>query len=64
MRPGAIDTLADVVDSAARRLMSDLHVAQLAWRESWCRAAYTALAVCGVVFAAWLDYWKLLGFHY
>lgn len=39
----------------------------LAWRESWwtrgARVSYTVVAACGVVFAAWLDYWKLLGFR-
>jgi hypothetical protein len=40
----------------------------LAWRERWWtrrgRVSYTLLAACAVVFAAWLDYWKLLGFQY
>ncbi len=40
----------------------------LAWRERWWtrggRLSYTVLAACGIVFAAWLDYWKLLGFRY
>jgi hypothetical protein len=40
----------------------------LAWREGWWtrggRVSYTVLAACGVVFAAWLDHWKLLGFRY
>ena len=27
-------------------------------------SSYTLLAACGVVFAAWLNTWKLLGFHY
>ena len=40
----------------------------LAWRERWWtrtgRVTYTLVAVCGVVFAAWLNEWKLLGFHY
>jgi CubicO group peptidase (beta-lactamase class C family) len=39
-----------------------------AWREGWWtragRAAFTVLAVSAVAFAAWLDYWKLLGFRY
>jgi len=39
-----------------------------AWRAQWWtrgeRAAFTALAVSAVAFAAWLDYWKLLGFQY
>jgi hypothetical protein len=39
-----------------------------AWRDGWWsrrgRAAYTVLAVSGVAFAAWLNYWKLLGFQY
>jgi CubicO group peptidase (beta-lactamase class C family) len=40
----------------------------LAWRERWWtrggRVSYAVLAVYGVVFGAWLDYWKLLGFRY
>ena len=40
----------------------------LAWREGWWtrggRVSYTVLTACGVVFAAWLDHWKLLGFRY
>src|SRR5688572_2547520 len=39
-----------------------------AWRERWWsrrgRAAFTGLAVSAVVFAAWLNYWKLLGYQY
>ena len=39
-----------------------------AWRDGWwtrgSRAAFTVLAVSAVAFAAWLDYWKLLGFQY
>jgi hypothetical protein len=42
--------------------------AVIAWRERWwtrgARVSYTVLALCGAVFGAWLDYWKLLGFHY
>jgi apolipoprotein N-acyltransferase len=40
----------------------------LAWRERWWtrrgRVSYTLLTACAVVFACWLDYWKLLGFQY
>jgi len=39
-----------------------------AWRDGWwtrgSRASFTLLAVAAVGFAAWLDYWKLLGFRY
>jgi hypothetical protein len=39
-----------------------------AWRERWWsrrgRAAFTVLAVSAVAFAAWLNYWKLLGYQY
>jgi CubicO group peptidase (beta-lactamase class C family) len=39
-----------------------------AWRDGWwtrgSRAAFTVLTVTAVAFAAWLDYWKLLGFRY
>ena len=40
----------------------------VAWRERrWSRGgrvSYTLLAACAVVFGAWLDAWKLLGFKY
>ena len=39
-----------------------------AWRERWwsrrARAAFTVFAVSAVAFAAWLNYWKLLGYQY
>jgi len=42
--------------------------AAIAWRERWwtsrARAAFTLITVSAVAFAAWLDYWKLLGFRY
>jgi hypothetical protein len=42
--------------------------ALFAWREGWwtrgSRPAFTLLTVSAVAFAAWRDYWKLLGFRY
>ena len=39
-----------------------------AWRNGWwsrgSRVSFTVLALSAVAFAAWLDYWKLLGFRY
>jgi hypothetical protein len=56
--------LAVVTLLSALAIVSPSH----AWRESWwtrgARVSYTVVAARGVVFAGWLDYWKLLGFRY
>lgn len=55
-----------VVAAAGSTLLPGFAVA--AWRRGWwtrgSRTAFTTLAVAAVTFAAWLDYWKLLGFRY
>ena len=55
-----------VAAAAAASLLPGFALA--AWRRGWwtggSRAAFTVLAVAAVAFAAWLDYWKLLGFRY
>jgi CubicO group peptidase (beta-lactamase class C family) len=65
--PAQVALLALGVSAAAMAALLPA-LAWRAWRGRWwtrgSRVSYTVLATCAVIFAAWLDAWKLLGFRY